>query len=221
MGNRPSHVDPGDGALLRAKALSASRRVEIVSLLRSAGAPVTAGALAAALGIHHTAVRQHLALLVEAGLVTSHPMPVEGRGRPRTGYLVVEPGAPYRELAGMLAEAVRTGRTARETGREAGLRIEPSVDGPLVTLRDEAARLGFDPELHDPQSHDEGDTQDVVLHSCPFADLAAEQPDMVCDLHVGLAEGIAERAGGMVVLGISLADPHRGGCRIRTQRADR
>ncbi|MDP2293323.1 MAG: helix-turn-helix domain-containing protein [Actinomycetota bacterium] len=220
MGTRPSHVDPGDGALLRAKALSASRRVEIVSLLRGADAPVTAAALAAALGIHHTAVRQHLALLVEAGLVAPHAMPVEGRGRPRTGYLVVEPGAPYRELAGMLADAVRAGRSAREAGREAGLRVEPSVDGPLVTLRDEAARLGFDPELHDPELHD-SELHDVVLRSCPFADLAAEQPDMVCDLHVGLAEGIAERAGGMVVLGISLADPHRGGCRIRTQNIAR
>ena len=213
MGPRPSHVDPGDGALLRAKALSGSRRVEIVSLLRTGAAPLTAGALAAALGIHHTAVRQHLALLVEAGLVASQPMPVEGRGRPRTGYRVVEPTRPYRELAGMLAEAVRTGRTAREAGREAGLRVAPSADGPLITLRDEAARLGFDPHVYDGD-----DTQDVVLSSCPFAELATEQPDTVCELHLGLAEGIAERAGGLMVRGISLADPRQGGCRIRTQR---
>ena len=216
MGPRPSHVEPGYGALLRAKALGASRRVEIIALLRGAAVPLTAGDLATALGIHHTAVRQHVALLLEAGLVASQPMPVEGRGRPRTGYRVVASSAPYRELAGMLAEAVRTGRSAREAGFDAGLRVEPSADGPLVTLRDEAARLGFDPQLHD-----DGDTQDIVLGACPFADLATEQPDMVCDLHVGLAEGIAERGGGLVVRGISLADPHQGGCRIRTETIER
>lgn len=214
MGPRPSHVDPDDGALLRAKALSASRRVEIVALLRSERTPLTAGKLAAALGIHHTAVRQHLALLVDAGLVAAQPMPVEGRGRPRTGYRVIEPSVPYRELAGMLAGAVRTGRTAREAGRDAGLRVEPSADGPLVTLRDEASRLGFEPQMSD--DGDAGGTQDIVLNSCPFADLATEQPDMVCDLHLGLAEGIAERGGGLAVRGIILADPHQGGCRIRT-----
>jgi predicted ArsR family transcriptional regulator len=63
---------------------------------------------------------------------------------------------------------------------------------------------------------DAGGTQDIVLNSCPFADLATEQPDMVCDLHLGLAEGIAERGGGLAVRGIILADPHQGGCRIRT-----
>lgn len=213
MGSRPLSVDPERGALLRAKALSATRRVEMLEVLRAHTEPLTAAALAAALRIHHTAVRQHLALLVEAGLVEAQRLPVEGRGRPRTGYLVVETVTPYRELAGMLADAVRTGRTAREAGRDAGLRVEPSTDGPLVTLRDEAARLGFDPHVEDA-----GDSHDIVLSACPFADLAMEQPDTVCDLHMGLAEGIAERSGGLVVSGISVADPHRGGCRIRTRR---
>jgi len=213
MGTRPSPVDPEGGALLRAKALSAARRVQIVSLLRSEGAPLTAGSLAEVLGIHHTAVRQHLSLLVDAGLVVAHPLPVEGRGRPRVGYSVVDVNEPYRELAGMLAEAVRTGRTARQIGHDTGLRVSPSPAGPLATLRDEAARLGFDPYVI------EGDeTQEVVLRRCPFADLATAQPETVCDLHVGLAEGIADRSGGLVVDGISLSDPHRGGCRIRTQR---
>lgn len=214
MGNRPSPVDPEDGALLRAKALSAPRRVEIVSLLRGEGAPLTAGSLAEALGIHHTAVRQHLALLVDAGLVSPQPLPVKGRGRPRVGYSVVDVGEPYRELAGMLADAVRTGRTARQTGHDAGTRIAPSAAGALTTLRDEAARLGFDPYVLD-----NPDSLEIVLRACPFADLASEQPETVCELHVGLAEGIAERAGGLVVSGITLADPRQGGCRIRTQRA--
>lgn len=213
MGNRPQHVGLEDDALRRAKALSAPTRAEIMTLLRNAASPLTAAALAEAIGIHHTAVRQHLAMLAEAGLVLSQALPVEGRGRPRTGYTAAADGAPYRELAGMLADAVRTGRSARDAGREAGLLVEPSADGPIATLHDEAQRLGFEP-----RERRRGDVQEIVLGACPFADLATTQPETVCELHVGLAEGIAERAGGLAVDGIRLADPHRGGCRIVVRR---
>jgi predicted ArsR family transcriptional regulator len=214
MSNRPKHVGLEDGALRRAKALSAPTRVEILTLLRSAPSPLTAGALAGALGIHHTAVRQHLAVLADAGLVRSQALPVEGRGRPRTGYTATATeGVPYRELAGMLADAVRTGRTARDAGRDAGLLVEPSADGPIATLHDEAQRLGFEP-----RTRRRGDLQEIVLGACPFAELATTQPETVCELHVGLAEGIAARAGGLEVEGIHLADPHKGGCRIVVRR---
>jgi len=209
MRDRPQHVDPDDGALLRAKALSAPSRVEILRRLNAAGTPLTVGVLATELGIHQTAVRQHLALLLDAGLVRSQPLPVIGRGRPRIGYAAVVQGDPYRELAGMLADGVRLGRTAREAGRYAGLQVPPSTAGPLVTLCEEASRLGFEPLLQR-----RGKVAEIVLQACPFADLATDQPETVCQLHVGLAEGIAERAGGMVVDGIRLAQPREGGCRI-------
>ncbi len=212
MGNRPHHVDSEDGALRRARALSASTRVELLAVLRDAAAPLTAGSLAAALGIHHTAVRRHLVVLLHVGLVRAIPLPVLGRGRPSTGYVVVDVSLTadaYRELAGMLAEAVRTGQSARSTGRDAGRRVQPLADGPLATLTGETERLGFRPELQV-----SGDQQELVLAACPFADLAGLQPETVCQLHLGLAEGIAERAGGMEVTGIRLADPQTGGCRI-------
>ena len=180
MGNRSHHIDSEGGALRRAKALSAPSRVEILARLRDAPAPLTAGVLAEAMGLHHTAVRQHLAVLADAELVQSHALPVRGRGRPRTGYTAVAEGVPYRELAGVHAEA---------------------------------GRLGFEPSVRD-----HGELQEIVLQSCPFADLAAVQPETVCEVHVGLAQGIAERAGGIEVEGIRLADPHRGGCRIVMRR---
>ena len=160
MGNRPHHVDSEGGALRRAKALSAPSRVEILARLRDAPAPLTAGVLAEAMGLHHTAVRQHLAVLADAELVQSHALPVRGG-----------PPAP-RHPAGP---------------------VEPRV-------------------------RDQGELQEIVLQSCPFADLAAVQPETVCEVHVGLAQGIAERAGGIEVEGIRLADPHRGGCRIVMRR---
>ncbi len=209
MEDRPQDVDSEDGALLRAKAMAAPNRVAIVAHLRSSAEPLSVGALADAIGIHRTAVRRHLALLADAGLVRSLPLPIEGRGRPRTGFTNVDASVPYRELADVLINAVRSGSSAREAGREAGLRVAPSTAGPLATLRDEAERLGFDPQIRD-----RGSVHEVVLRTCPFADLATAQPDTVCELHVGLAEGIAQRAGGVVIDGIRLADPQKGGCRI-------
>lgn len=209
MEDRPQDVDSEGGALLRAKAMAAPTRVAMVAYLRVSAKPLSVAALADAIGIHRTAVRRHLAVLADAGLVRSLPLPIEGRGRPRIGFTTIDESVPYRELAGVLADAVRSGSTAREAGRTAGLRVAPSAAGPIATLRDEAERLGFDRQVRD-----RGSVHEVVLRTCPFADLATVQPDTVCELHVGLAEGIAQRAGGVVVDGIRLADPHRGGCRI-------
>lgn len=211
MDTRRTTVDEPDGALLRAKALAAPTRVEIMSLLRKAPSPLAAAALAEQLGIHHTAVRQHLERLSAAGLVVAVPLPIIGRGRPRTGYSAInnDEGAPYRELAGMLAEAVRTGDGAREAGRAFGRRVAESPEGPLETLRAETERMGFLPTLQR-----RGRRFQLTLTECPFADLAVVDPATICSLHLGLAEGIAERDGTLEVEGIRLADPRNGGCRI-------
>ncbi|MDO8389475.1 MAG: helix-turn-helix domain-containing protein [Actinomycetota bacterium] len=204
---------PADGdALLRAKALSTPSRVRILDRLHRASTPLTAADLAQAMGMHHTAVREHLALLIGAGMVRGEGLPVIGRGRPRTGYVVVarpEPAEAYRTLASMLADAVRGGLTARTAGRQAGAMVPVSADGAVATLRDEAQRLGFEPTVRV-----KGQVHELVLTSCPFGELAAQRPETVCDVHLGIAEGVCERVGGAVVEGIRLADPRKGGCRI-------
>jgi len=208
---------PADGgALLRARALSTPSRVDILDRLRQASTPLTAADLAQAMGMHHTAVREHLAILIEAGLVRGEGLPVIGRGRPRTGYLAIampEPVEAYRSLAAALGEAMSAGLTARAAGRAAGAKVPVSPDGAVATLRDEAERLGFEPTVRV-----KGRVHEIVLMSCPYADLAAERPETVCEVHLGLAEGVCERVGGAVVEGIRLADPRKGGCRI-TMRA--
>ncbi len=208
-----SPQDTGDGgALRRAKALSVPTRVEIVERLSSASTPLTAAQLADALGVHHTVVREHLAMLMGAGLVASEGLPITGRGRPRTGYVAVaepEPGHAYRVLAGLLADAMADGVGAREVGRRAGAALSPSPAGALATVRDEAERLGFRPQVRS-----KADVHEIVLHDCPFVAVAVERPETVCELHLGLAEGVCERAGGMVVEGLRLADPRKGGCRL-------
>lgn len=199
-----------DGALRRARALAAPTRVAMLELLRGAEGPLTAQQLGAALGVHHTAVRQHAAVLAEAGLLRATVLPPEGRGRPRLGYTAVDDPDPYRQLAGMLAEAVRERRTPREVGQRHGAEVTPSPEGPLATLKAEADRLGFQPVV---RARGKG-RHDVVLQACPFAEVAADDPATVCALHQGLAEGIAERAGGLEVEALHVADPRHGGCRL-------
>ncbi len=115
----------------------------------------------------------------------------------------------------MLAEAVRTGQSARATGRAVGARAAPSTDDPIQALVNEAGRLGFEPVARSGK----GGTTQIVLQACPFAELADLDPDTVCSLHLGLAEGLAERVGGVEIEGLRSADPHRGGCTLTVRAA--
>ena len=76
------------------------------------------------------------------------------------------------------------------------------------------AEQGFSPEtvVVDPER------LDIVLHACPFADAAAEDPATICQLHLGLAEGAAQAIGGLHVEGLRIADPHDAGCRLQLRR---
>ena len=53
------------------------------------------------------------------------------------------------------------------------------------------SELGFDPAV----VHDDGLVTIAFTH-CPYAELAAAHPDVVCHLHRGLVEGFVESIGG-------------------------
>lgn len=201
-----------DGALSRAQALADPTRARIHHLLTSAEQPLTIAALARLTGLHRTAVGTHLDRLVRAGLAEREVSAPAGRGRPVTVFRAVDPD-PYRELSRWLAEGVRTGVGARQLGRAVGERLAGDDTGAdaVAALTLEASRLGFAPELRLRRTAGEFE---LVLHACPFADLATADPDTVCELHLGLAEGITAHADDIVVHGLRRADPHRGGCRL-------
>lgn len=215
--------------LRRARALGDRTRQAIYLALRDAAGPLDVEALTALVGTHHTAVRQHLAKLEDAGLVVEERLPITGRGRPRIGYRAAAEradGAPYRTLAGLLAAAVRTGEGVREAGRAAGRRqpapagssADPAPRSPVEALADQAAQLGFEPEIQPGP----GDRSTILLRACPFADVAADAPEVVCDLHLGIAEGLAETIGGLTVEALHPGDPHAAGCRLEVcERPDR
>jgi len=96
-------------------------------------------------------------------------------------------------------------------GRRAGVRSDPDAAAdPIETLVEEMARHGFDPVVTR-----DGDEVEVTLRSCPFASAAVRDPGTVCGIHLGIARGVADLVGGMVVDELVPHDPRRAGCRLR------
>ena len=206
---------------VQARALGDPTRHEIFRYLDDADRPVDVAELTDHLGLNHNAIRQHLAKLVDAELVIERSAPPTGRGRPRLQY-TVNPATdsrwgvtgPFERLALLLTELVRSGSTPVEVGRRAGRRqrlgAATTDTSPLEALVDQMARQGFEPEV------DRSDVDfDLTLQTCPFASAALSDPDTVCQLHLGLAQGIAESVGGITVDELIPKDPRRARCRLR------
>lgn len=202
----------------QAKALGDPTRRRLLELVEGAGQALSVPELVERLGLHHSAIRIHLRKLIEAGFV--EPVPAEAgsapRGRPPTRYrhvpLTAEV-APYRHLAEMLSEAVRGRLSAAQAGRSVGARL---VAGPAgandatAGIAAEAAARGFAPSVHTT-----GATTEIVLTSCPYAEVAEADPVTICSLHRGLLEGMADAYGSVQVDDLVPGDPHHAGCVVR------
>jgi predicted ArsR family transcriptional regulator len=226
IGDRGRQADrAGARQRLRAEALADPTRFAAYQHIRRAGRPVSVAEVTDAVGVHHTAVRAHLAKLRDAGLVTESHAEPSGRGRPKLLYTADDSTAgtgrdAYQELSSMLARVVREGSTPRligaAAGRESALRRDPSGTTDTVELIEREARdLGFDPVRRGRADHPE-----LVLRHCPFAEVASDDPDSICSLHLGVAEGIAGLHGDVEVLGMVVRDPHRAGCRLQMRQID-
>jgi predicted ArsR family transcriptional regulator len=204
----------------QARALGDPTRYGIFRFVVDADRPVDVPELTDHFGLNHNAIRQHLAKLVEAGLLLEGKAPSTGRGRRRLVY-VVDPrtesrwgvAGPYERLSLWLTEIVRTGASPAEVGRSAGRRQrlgDSSVDDPVSVIVDEMARQGFDPKVES-----KGDQVQITLQTCPFATAALADPGTVCELHLGLAQGVADTVDGIVVDDLLPRDPRKANCRLR------
>ena len=209
----------------QARALGDPTRHDVFRYMVDAGRPVDVSGLTDHFALNHNAIRQHLAKLVAAGLVIEEKAPSSGRGRPRLLYRV-DPTAdsrwgvtgPYERLALWLAEIVRTGDTAVEVGRRVGREqsaTAPQTSDPVGFLLEQMARHGFDPA-----ARRRGTNVDLTLRTCPFESTALVAPDTVCDLHLGIAYGVAEAIEGLEVRELIPKDPRGAGCRLRCQVTD-
>ena len=215
--------DSGDLEQRRRRVLAATTRRHVFELLSEAREPMGVAELALALNVHENTVRLHLKALQDAGLVeqeTEHP---SRPGRPAhrfraTGQDPTEEAIVYRRLVGWLADAVRTGSSARVEGQRVGtlLAQRAGAADPAAAMVEVFADEGFAPAW----AGGAGDERTLVLGRCPFTAAAAADPATICALHLGMAEGVAEATGGgLVVDGLdAVGDPAAGGCRLRLHR---
>jgi predicted ArsR family transcriptional regulator len=182
----------------QARALGDPTRYDMFRYVAEAGGPVRIAALVAHFGFNHNAIRQHLAKLTEALLLTEELAPSStGAGRPPLQYRLAPtamgswgaPG-PYELLAVLLLRMAETDDGPVETGRKAGFEMAaaygPGVD-PLDVLEGEMASRGFEPRWERT-----GEVAELVLERCPFETAATSHPEIVCQIHRGLAEGLLE-----------------------------
>lgn len=180
--------------------------------------------------MHHNAIRQHLAKLTQAGLVVESTMPSTGRGRPRLAYRA-HPSAesrwgaigPYQRLSQLLAEVVRSGDTPIEVGRRSVSDDVGTTPGAAAGLVGLMAHLGFEPRLDttSPPADDRSNEFVVILESCPFLaalDTTADR-DAVCELHLGMAHGVADHYPELSIDGLDRTDPRAANCQLRARVA--
>jgi predicted ArsR family transcriptional regulator len=187
-----------------AKPLSRSRS-SLLETLRAQTEPTTLAALVATSGLHANTVREHLHALVSAGLARRRSQEPSGRGRPAWLYEASDSDAAaapeYAGLAAALAgaihqtsasptdDAVVAGRQwGHELARQRGARSASSAIAArreVVSLLDE---VGFAPQADARSSL-------VRLTRCPLLEAAHKYPDVVCGVHLGLAQGALEEYG--------------------------
>lgn len=217
---QPTPQADDTGLQAQARALGDPTRHRIFRFIVDAGRGVDVAELTAHVGLNHNAVRQHLNKLVGAGLLAEQTERGSGRGRPRLIY-TVHPSTdsrwgvagPYERLSLLLTEIIRTGDSAVEVGRRAGRRARlgaAHAKEPLVQMVEQMARYGFEPEPHPTPGG-----LDMTLRACPYTSTALADPDTVCQLHLGLAYGVAEVLGDVTVDELVPRDPRQGRCILR------
>jgi predicted ArsR family transcriptional regulator len=75
----------------------------------------------------------------------------------------------------------------REHGRHAGAVRAADGQACLEAITGELAEMGFDPA-----TATDGAVTTVAFTNCPFRELAEAFPELVCHLHRGMIEGMAE-----------------------------
>lgn len=187
------------------KALGDNTRYAIYLELARAARPLSTGEVAESLGLHTNTVRPHLERMREVGLLAIETVSKGSVGRPQHRYslaadapsLGLEPAA-YPLLAGLLANVAdqlgpppsEVAAIGREQGQVAALGRQ-QAGGCVAAIVAELTDLGFDPAVHQ-----DGNTTTVAFTHCPYRQLAEAFPHLVCELHRGMMEGMADVLGG-------------------------
>ncbi|MFV0307044.1 MAG: helix-turn-helix transcriptional regulator [Desertimonas sp.] len=204
------------------RVLGDNTRYAIYLELARSPRPLVTAEIADVLGLHPNTVRPHLDQMREVGLLEVTADARGEVGRPQHRYalaadapsLGLEPPTMPVLARMVLAMAQRLGASPAdaiavgEAEGDARAASYASARSALEALVADLDRLGFDPVVTEAADRDEGagdglgsgglddDPVAVVAFAhCPFAELAAVHPDLVCGLHRGLVGGFVARMG--------------------------
>lgn len=201
----------------------------VLAELVASGTALSTGALAARLEMHPNGVRQHLQRLEARGLV-ERDREHRPRGRPRDVWRAPAEAAhalpgtaeEYRELARWLACLAERGcdeleAVGRDLGRELLGRLGARACGgdAADALTRAFAALGFAPRREGSAEPSSVPAVRLRLCRCPYADVAAAHPRLVCGLHSALTAGLAAAvAGDGATVRLLPDDPRKGRCLV-------
>jgi predicted ArsR family transcriptional regulator len=197
-------------------ALADPTRRDIVQYVLNAETPLSALQVAQHFGLHVNAARMHLDKLVKGGLLRVIRRRDSRGGRPAHLYYendedreILLPSRCYKTLAEILLRGTQgRGRQLATALRDEALRSgrEEALRGssPLAYLSHktgikevadawfaDAKRRGLKARLNT----NDGKAVKMTFLSCPFGTFSKNYPDMVCEIHRRLEEGILSLAG--------------------------
>lgn len=172
---------PSGGPRSALRTLASRSRMILLHHLQHSDRALPVDHLARVTGLHVNTTREHLDRLVGTGFVAAEPEPRQGRGRPRLLYRAVD-----RPAAASLDPWARAflERLVLE-----GYPDDSAAVDQLVALEVHLEDLGFEPEVA-------SERLQVHLRGCPVAELAREQPEITCGVHLRLTRGVLDAVEG-------------------------
>ncbi len=204
----------------QARALADPSRFKLFQYIAEATAPVGVAELTDFLGFNHNAIRQHLAVLVDAGVVAESNEQRTTRGRPRKQYVLRDDAlnafgsvsGSYQRLAELLLEVIGSDASPFEVGFQVGVDAA-GAGGDDVDLA-EVERQLFDRlqvDGFEPRASNDGV---IELSNCPFVDVVTQNSSVVCELHKGLIGGFVSSQNGELSGELTPENPNQAACRV-------
>jgi predicted ArsR family transcriptional regulator len=204
-------MDGSSSGLAAVSSLDDPVRARLYDVVSASSAPMGRDEAAAGAGIGRPLAAYHLDKLVELGLLTATYQRPAGRSGPGAGrpaklyarsgreFAVAVPPREYELAARLLAVAVqsdtsgRSSEALRDTARRYGAGL---ASGGQAAATGGAASRGVEAALRqhgfEPWRAADGA---VRLRNCPFHQLAAQHPALVCGMNLALIEGLINGSG--------------------------
>ncbi|MDF3298801.1 helix-turn-helix domain-containing protein [Streptomyces tropicalis] len=215
----PAAADP----MTALAVLGDASRCRLLDFVRRAPGPVTREEAAAAARISRKLAAHHLDQLVASGLLRSRRGPqghrVLGRApkvyEPGPHVAVIGPPQHGHELLASLLAGTLAGLSPGEDARGAALRAARERGAALGRGLSPADATALLESLgYAPAKSTDGRT---VLHTCPFRQVAAEAPGLVCGLNLAFLRGCFAACGDGALTAVPV--PHAGLCCVELRPA--